>query len=301
MKESREVIEKMLKRSKLDNIQPWVHLWAWGIFLGFILLLLVAFFIWRDVNVWVGFEASGELRKQGYAERIYESSVFRTRANTWSNMFYVIVGLYAIFLSLRDRSLNWKEKDGYLVNTAPLGILYGVACCYLGFGSGLFHASLTHIGQQLDVAAMYSPLVVLWGINLGRWIPRFPGKAEYPTWPVISLLIIIACAVLFIYKWELSSGTVLPLLILGVLCCIPIDVISRRRNLCLWWVLTAFITLVLGVTCRQMGIARLFSGPDTIFQGHSFWHLFTAGTLASMYLYYRSEEILPNTRGGVDE
>lgn len=282
--------EAILKRSKLNEVPLWVHGWSWGIFLGFIFLFLVAFLMWRDVNVWEGFKV-GQLHKHPYAERVHEVSVFRTRANTWSNLSYVLVGLYAIFLGLRDRSRGWKDEDGYLVNTPAMSILFGLACCYLGFGSALFHASLTKIGQQVDVAGMYSPLVVLWGINLGRWAPRFPGKAAYRSWPVIALLILVACALLFYFKWDISAKKVLPSLIIVVLCCVVIDTFSRRRNLCAWWAVIAFVMLLIGTACRQIDVAHAFSGPDVLWQGHSFWHLFTTVTLAGMYLYYRSEKI----------
>ena len=81
------------------------------------------------------------------------------------------MGFYAFALGCRDLQGKPPVEGGYLIKTPAMSILFGATCCYLGFGSGLFHASLTRWGQQLDVAAMYSPLVVFIAINLGRWIP----------------------------------------------------------------------------------------------------------------------------------
>jgi hypothetical protein len=40
-----------------------------------------------------------------------------------------------------------------------------------------------------------------------------------------------------------------------------------------------------------MDVRGSFSGPDTWLQGHALWHLLTALSLATIYLYYRTEAI----------
>jgi hypothetical protein len=40
-----------------------------------------------------------------------------------------------------------------------------------------------------------------------------------------------------------------------------------------------------------MDVVGKFSGPDTWLQGHAMWHLLTALSLATIYLYYRNEEL----------
>ena len=44
-----------------------------------------------------------------------------------------------------------------------------------------------------------------------------------------------------------------------------------------------------GAICRQLDIARQFTGPDAWLQGHALWHILTSLSLGCMYLYYRSE------------
>ena len=80
----------------------------------------------------------------------------------------------AIAIGWHDLRHPCPGGAGYLVRTPALSLSFGLACCYLGAGSGLFHASLTRFGQQLDVAAMYAPLLVLIAVNMGRWIPCLP-------------------------------------------------------------------------------------------------------------------------------
>ena len=46
----------------------------------------------RGQDVWDGWQESSGLRHPSYAERVRVDEVFRTRANTWSNLAYVLVG-----------------------------------------------------------------------------------------------------------------------------------------------------------------------------------------------------------------
>jgi hypothetical protein len=41
--------------------------------------------------------------------------------------------------------------------------------------------------------------------------------------------------------------------------------------------------------CWLLDVAGKFSGPDAWLQGHAVWHLLAGLSLASMYLFYRSE------------
>jgi len=132
-----------------------VHALAWG---GVLMLILpLAWFSVRcqGQDVWRSWPESSELRKPSYTEAIHAADLFRTQANTWSNLAYVLVGFYCIALGMHDRPHASTTRRNYVLDTPAMSILMGVACCYLGIGSGLFHASLTRWGQQLDVGAMY--------------------------------------------------------------------------------------------------------------------------------------------------
>lgn len=117
-------------------------------------------------NFWDGWRESHGLRNPSYTEQIFISQIIRTRANTWSNLSYILVGLYAIALSRHDRRQPATAASGYLVRTPVMSLTFGVACCVLGLSSGLFHASLTRIGRRLDVAAIYTPLLTLCGLRI---------------------------------------------------------------------------------------------------------------------------------------
>ncbi len=274
----------------VQGIPVWVHAWSWNTFAAITLFLMGIWIFYQNTPVWDGFRESGELRKPAYAETVYQDSVFRTRSNTWSNLAYVIVGLYAVFLGIHDKRTGKSPESGYLAKNPAMSLLYGASCCYLGLGSGIFHASLTRWGQQLDVAAMYSPMVVLVGANIGRIIPEiWLGGRRVPSWPLLAVVVVTACVLLYIHKWSMSSGVVLPALILAVACGILPDFIRRDVKTRYRWLVFSFAALAVAVAFRSADIAKIVTGPDAWVQGHALWHLFTAAALACVYAYYRSE------------
>ena len=124
-----------------------VHRQVWVTFAILLVMMGIVFSVYHDQDVWSALRPSAELRSPAYGETIHEHSIFRTRINTWSNLAYVLLGLYAIFWGLADhRVLQRPEQSGFLVRTPGLSILFGAACRYLGLGSGIFHASLTRWG-----------------------------------------------------------------------------------------------------------------------------------------------------------
>ncbi len=259
-------------------------------------IVLVTFtLVWStqvvDGRIWSGWSESSELRRPAYAERIQVEALFRTCANVWSNLAYVLVGFYAFAFGWQDWRSSGSNGDSYLRKTPALSLSFGLACCYLGLGSGLFHASLTRFGQQLDVAAMYSPLLVLIAISCGRWVPSLAISRQnrVPSWPALVVLVGFASWLLFFYKWSMSSTIVLGTLIATVTLSCALDQLRRDPKLNERWLIASFAALVTGVACRQLDIAGRFSGPDAWIQGHALWHVLTSMSLACMLFYFRSE------------
>jgi hypothetical protein len=287
-----------------DPIPKWVHFFAWGCLLALGLVLFGFSARLQASHIWQGWIESREFRKPSYTETIHAADLFRTRANTWSNLAYVLVGFYCIALGMHDRAHASATRRNYVLDTPAMSILMGVACCYLGIGSGLFHASLTRWGQQLDVGAMYAPLLVCIAINWGRYLPRIwrlNAKVTMPVWSMLIASVVLIAAVLYHYKWSMSSSQVMPLHILTVIAFAIADSIPpprglHRSRLQKRWLLIAFVSLALAISFRQLDVAGRFGTPDTFLQGHALWHLLTAASLGAMYMYYRSESFLSQSR-----
>lgn len=268
---------------------PWrVHQAVWGSFVFCVVLLLALEWSQRGQNFWNEFQEANEFRNRSYAESVVAKNLFRTSANTWSNLAYAVVGFYAMgFAAVDVRQPAFQT--GYLPSTPAMSLLFGIACCFLAAASGLFHASLTREGQRLDVTAMYSPLLVMIAVNIGRLRPRWriPRLGTIPAWPCLACLVIVATLLFYIYKWSLSSAVILPMLIV-----IVAGFALRELLSCATWIgfsclLTAIASLGIAVACRELDIQRRFSTPDAVFQGHAVWHVLTAIALAALYGWSR--------------
>lgn len=237
-----------------------------------------------------------------YPERVYWEDILRTRSNTWSNFFYVFVGYFAISAGLCDifnARRHPTAQSNFLQRHPQLSFMFGLGCLHLGVGSGLYHASLTHLGRQIDVASMYTPLMGLISISISRWypylkLPMLEGKsiALVPSWPLFTLFTIFGVYIFFEYKWQMSSGLVLPLMIVLTY---GLMILDRRyhpnRRMVLRWLIWSFASLIVAFVCRLLDVNRLFSGPDAMIQGHSVWHLLTSFTLYWAYVHQRTEPL----------
>ncbi len=283
----------LLRRLKLNDLPRWVHTVGIGGTLAVLLLFIGIFLAYKDVNVWGGWVEATELRSPQYAERIYESSVFRTRMNTWSNLAFVFFGFYAMALAIHDCRSRKALSRGYLASTPAQTALLGLAGIYLGLSSGLFHASLTRFGQQCDVGAMYATMIVLAAICLGSWAPRFPkagANRGYPTWPLLAVICVAASAYFFIYKWSYSFGNVTQKLSWTLILFVVVSLIQRGKDLQIRWVVAALVLIITGGYIRQLDIEGRFSDPDAICQGHALWHVLSSLFYVCWYFYFRSEE-----------
>lgn len=275
-----------------------VHRFAWAGTALVAAAVILAAAVAEGTRPWQGWDEGRELRRPGYAERVRPDRPIRTRANTFSNLAYVTVGLYACGLARDDRRRLREREPGVrnaLSATPPLSMLFGWACIWLGFSSGLFHASLTRAGQRLDVVAMYPPLLSLLAIAAARRLPTRIGRRGgpvVPTWLLLSSLVVAAEIGLWRWKWSMSATMVL----LGLIGAMAIVTVAehllrpgRFRSVWLGW---GACLLAAGVTCRQIDVAGTFPvGPDAWLQGHALWHGFTAAALGALYLHERSERL----------
>ena len=280
------------QRYRFEDFTPRVHAVVLACLGLGILVLALLFMHYREVNVWESMVAGKALLNPSYAERIYESSVFRTRANTWSNYGFVVVGAYALALAWLDSKREYDAQAGYIVKNPIYGALFGIGCVYVGIGSGFFHASLTRWGQQLDVASMYAALTALIAMNLERYLPKVPGPA-LRTHAIWVAGVLAASVYFYIYKWEMSSKTTLTTLSFTMVFFCVADLFRCKSSFHKLWSLLSLAVIVFAVYIRQLGVDGKFSGPDTVFQAHAIWHLLCAASLACIFLYYRSECIVP--------
>jgi hypothetical protein len=279
-----------------------VHAFAWGGTLLAAVAVIVAAAAAEGTGPWAGWDEGRELRRPGYAERVRPDRPIRTRANTFSNLAYITVGLYSIGLALDDhrRVGDAAARSGpvnVVARTPALSVLFGLSCLWLGFSSGLFHASLTRAGQRLDVAAMYPPLLSLMAMAAARALPARIGHrsgAGVPTWSMLAAAVVLAEMALWKWKWSMSATTVLSLLIAALTLVTAAEHLFQPGRFRSGWLGWAACLLVAGIVCRQADVAGRFpAGPDSWLQGHALWHILTAAALGALSLHRRSERDWP--------
>lgn len=195
--------------------------------------------------------------------------LIRQPSNTWSNLGFCVAGL----VMLRE----WRSVRVSGALSSAEALTFGIAVVLVGVTSGLYHASLSFIGQTLDVQSMY--LVVLLALMVNVEALRRPVRSRalplyLPANVALGVLLVTVPAV---------RRHAFGLAILGV---IVTEVLLRSRGLRprgLSLLLGAVGVQALAFVIWVLDLKRIVCVPDSLFQGHAAWHLL--GALASFLLW----------------
>lgn len=288
--------ETEIRRSNLHHAPLWVHGAAWGFFGLITLALVVLYYAYMGTDVWYLWMGNVAPERHSFNEAIYSASLFRQPANTWSNLSYVFVGLYVLAFAWWDMRRATSAKDPHIVRQPMMMVLFGVYCVMLGFGSGLMHASMTSIGHKADVFAMYGVLVVLVAMQWSRWLPELPFlRRRIPTWPLFFVAGIVGSIVVFNYRSELGSKTIMFSLIGLIALGNGLDVLFGKTSQQYRYHVLSFWSMAIAYWIWNLDRAGQFSAPESWLQGHAIWHLLTGVALGTMALFFRTEVPLAAT------
>ena len=216
-------------------------------FIIFILLYVLNDWSWTET------EASG------FCEDVKESWI-REPVNTISNLGFVFVGLYILWIARDDPT----EGLPSLSNKSWFLILYAISCTAVGVGSFAMHGFNTSWGGWLDVTGMmmyitipvfynfsrffrwtekefcsyylganvvlsillsqYSMLEFLWGLSIGIWLVQ-ELSLKYQKQPIVMFLVpTLILLVLFLYTSPEKT---------------PIDFVKEEYEAVILWALLA--------------------------------------------------------------
>ncbi len=119
-----------------------------------------------DSSVWTGMKVSQSAITVEYCEFNHPERLFHQPINTYSNLIYFFYGLVIFQLALKDFNFFGIKGVNSVRNAPYLSILLAANFIYLSFGSAFFHASLTWIGQRVDMNATYGLTLSLICIGL---------------------------------------------------------------------------------------------------------------------------------------
>lgn len=252
--------------------------------------LIFYYSLYKFDNIWGHWaQAGGNAFHFCEADRM--DQLIRQPSNTWSNLGYFLVGLFALTLGVQDfKKEGRKESDNFLVRYPIFSVMFGLSMVYLFFGSFLYHASLTSYFQKLDQTGLYSVIVMIITFNLYKIFPLVRIKGQWKS----SHALMVAFAVGFNYLiftrlWLVNINLLFPTLVLVVfLTSIYYLLFVNREHYFTNYMWAAFAILLLAGIIWILDRTNTVCSPQSIFQGHALWHILTAASVFFIYLYYRS-------------
>lgn len=242
-------------------------------------------------SVWDEMTISNSALKVEYCEFNNVGAFFHQKLNTYSNLAYFFFGVLVIQIGLNDFKNNTGLNLNRLERFPVLSVLFGFCLTYLSFGSAFFHASLTYLGQRVDMNGTYSISIVLFGIALYCVFNKIEFSSQVKkVWIVLLILTILAFIkiALFISSTKFLSGIILiqSLLVL-------IIYFQNRKEKSLILAISGLVLMVIAVRIRSLDVQKVGCDPHSFFQGHSIWHLLTALSSFCSYAFFRfSKKIL---------
>jgi len=256
-------------------------------------ITLLLFFVFLnhyfDGSAWNGMQISKSALTAEYCERNQTDKLFHQHMNTYSNLAYFFLGMIAILSAFIDKK-NESKQDKNLIQQFPL-ISFFFGCCliYLSFGSAFFHASMTWIGQRVDMNATYSICVALIGIGSYRCFVQHDTTRMFKQIFVLCLFITI---LLFIKLHLLIPSIILlPILILLMMVITTVNYLRCSNHFRLQYAIMSLLFMIVAFVLRTMDVKKTNCDPLSVYQGHAIWHLCTGMSAFMLYWFYRSEKV----------
>lgn len=224
-----------------------------------------------------------------FCEGIRDSLV-RQPVNTISGLLFLPVGIL-ILLSGWIGPRVGAGGENLLRTRLVYSQLFGGATILVGLGTALYHASLTFVGQTIDVLGMYLLVTYLLVYNLSRMSPL-------PQRVVLGVYVLGNAALLglLITVPELRRQA-FAALVVAVLASELLIRRNRRVRMRTRYLLGAVLVLASGFLVWVIDLAGVACDPDGWIQGHAVWHLAGAGATWLVYLFYRSETLSARAEG----
>ncbi|MBP6049151.1 MAG: ceramidase domain-containing protein [Chitinophagales bacterium] len=255
-----------------------------------VLLCLIFIFLNHnfDGSYWQSLQQSKSALTVEYCELDQVSHFFRQTMNTYSNLMYFFLGMIVVLIGFHDRK-NKKENLNIIQKFPALSILLGGCLVYLCFGSAFFHASLTWLGQRIDMNATYSICLVLIGISFYKLKNNWPFFQQSKG---IYILFIFLLILLFIPLHLLLKSTyLLPFLILLLVILTGLNYTKNKKAYSFVLMAFSFIFLIAAFILRTLDVQKMGCHPTSIYQGHAVWHVCTGISAFLLYQFYRNEKV----------
>jgi Ceramidase len=247
--------------------------------------------VWIGLNtflngsVWEGMTPSKSALTVEYCEFNNVDKLFHQSMNTYSNLAYFFFGVLILLIAAEDYKNSALSTLNRLQRFPLLSILMGICFIYLGFGSAFFHASLTWVGQRVDMNGTYSLSVALLGIGLYHVFYKMSLTNSQKILYIIALGLLIPA--FFKIHLMVASSILLPVLILINLVLTLTHYFQFRKERLILFPIVSVVLMVIAVKIRTLDVQKVGCDPHSWYQGHSVWHLLTAMSSFCSYAFFR--------------
>lgn len=200
-------------------------------------------------------------------------SIVQEPANTWSNLPYIIVGLW-ILSQARGRR--------------PFRVL-GAAAIVMGALSLVYHASNTYATQVLDFVGMFVYLSLLLVWNLRRL-----GIVSGQTRSVSAYFLLVYANMALLLIFPLALGLpIQSIIMVGTIGTFALEALLAPRTIRALGAGPyrqyglAVLFLASAAMASYLDLSRRWCDPSNHWaQGHALWHLLTAASIIFVFRFY---------------
>jgi len=233
---------------------------------------------------WKGWRPATCMPDRCFCERIRPGTI-RQPVNTWSNLAFVLTGLFVIAMAGRDLAQASRSGTSNPMRTRPVyPVVYGISTILIGTGSMFYHMSLAFAGQVVDVLSMYLLTSFMLLYNLSRM-----RRVRSGTFVVCYLLLNVSVG-----YGSIRLPVLRRYLFLALLLAVAVSKLvvrrKRRPRMTMAFLYAGLVSLAMACVIWILDITRVVCAPDSWFQGHAMWHVLMAALIGFIYLYYRSED-----------
>jgi hypothetical protein len=282
---------KLLRaRLYLEHIRVRAFYLPAAIFLLITFLLVDSYQMYRYFDLWSDKPLAGG-NAFTFCEANHMNEAIRQPSNTWSNLAYLLVALFAFTVGVHDyKNKEHGNSTNFLVRYPFFSIMYGLSCLYLFIGSFMYHASLTAFYQKLDQTGLYSVIAMILVLNVYKIFPYINHRGEWrDSQGLAKALIVILNILFFNWLWKFSINVFVPLLIVIIFITSLYYIVRiSKTHYFSNYLYAAFFLLFAAGSIWVLDRQGVVCNPDSIFQGHALWHILTAVSIFFIYLYYRS-------------
>ncbi len=258
-----------------------------------ICLFILYFFLNTHLegSYWQTLQQSKSALTGEYCEQDQLTHFFRQTMNTYSNLMYFFLGTIVVLISFFDRKKDEITAKNGLQKFPLLSLFFGCCLMYLCFGSSFFHASLTWMGQRVDMNATYSICISLIGISCYRFFSKGELLFQSKHQGFIILLLTVTVAVFIELHLRISSLILLPVLILWITLFTTLNYLKNKNGFKIQFALLSFLLMMGAFILRTLDVQKIACDPNSFYQGHALWHIFTGMSSFFLYWFYRTEKI----------